>query len=199
MLKRVFDITFSALLIILLLPIFVLIAVSIILTSKGTVFFKQKRIGANKKEFYIYKFRTMYSHTPKNVPTHMLENPEKYITPVGRLLRKTSLDELPQLLNIIKGEMSFVGPRPALFNQYDLILLRDIYGINRVKPGITGWAQVNGRDTLDIPTKVEFDRYYVAYQSIWMDIKIIFLTIFNIVLGKGVVEGKQDNQLTMRN
>jgi O-antigen biosynthesis protein WbqP len=133
----------------------------------------------------------MYLETPKNVPTHLLESPEKYITPVGRFLRKTSLDELPQLFNIIRGQMSFVGPRPALFNQYDLISLRDQYGVNTIRPGVTGWAQINGRDELEIPEKVKFDSHYLKNQSIIFDIKIIYRTFFKAVTGSGVVEGKQ--------
>ena len=133
----------------------------------------------------------MYLETPKNMPTHLLENPDKYITPVGKLLRKTSLDELPQLINIIKGEMSFVGPRPALYNQYDLISLRDEQGVNYFRPGVTGWAQINGRDELEIPEKVKFDSYYVKNKSLWLDTKIIFITFYKAVFGYGVVEGKR--------
>lgn len=189
--KRFFDLVFSFILLILLLPLFIVIMVLIKCTSKGQVIFTQKRIGADKKEFNIYKFRTMYTDAPKDTPTHLLENPEKYITPVGKILRKTSLDELPQLLNIIKGDMSFVGPRPALYSQYDLIELRDKYGVNKLKPGITGWAQVNGRDELEIPVKVQYDRYYFENRSLWLDLKIIVMTAYNVILGKGVVEGKQ--------
>ncbi|MCR4436302.1 MAG: sugar transferase [Clostridiales bacterium] len=189
--KRLFDLIFSIIMTVILLPVFILIALVIKLSSKGPVIFKQRRIGKDKKEFFIYKFRTMYLETPQNVPTHLLENPDHYITPIGRFLRKTSLDELPQLFNILKGEMSFVGPRPALYNQYDLISLRDGCGVNRVRPGITGWAQVNGRDELEIPVKVEFDRFYVEHYSLWLDAKIIFMTFLNVILAKGVVEGKQ--------
>ncbi|MDF2881132.1 MAG: gumD [Clostridiaceae bacterium] len=190
-LKRIFDIMFSSLLIVLLIPVFLVLSILVKVTSRGPVLFKQRRIGKEKTEFYIYKFRTMYLETPKNMPTHLLKNPDKYITPVGKLLRKTSLDELPQLINIIKGEMSFVGPRPALFNQYDLISLRDEQGVNYFRPGVTGWAQINGRDELEIPEKVKFDSYYIKNQSLWFDIKIIFITFYKALFGYGVVEGKR--------
>lgn len=137
----------------------------------------------------------MYLETPKNVPTHLLENPDKYITPVGKILRKTSLDELPQLINILKGEMSFVGPRPALYNQYDLIALREAEGVNNIRPGVTGWAQINGRDELEISEKVKYDSYYVKNQSILFDIKIVFITLYKALFGYGVVEGKQQKQM----
>jgi O-antigen biosynthesis protein WbqP len=136
----------------------------------------------------------MYTDTPKDVPTHLLESPDRFITPVGKFLRKTSLDELPQLFNILRGDMSFVGPRPALYNQYDLISLRDKVGVNKVMPGITGWAQVNGRDELSIPVKVQYDKFYAENMSLRLDIKIVFMTVFNAVLGKGVVEGKQKSK-----
>lgn len=189
--KRIFDAVFSFLLIIALIPVFLVLSIVIKATSKGTVLFKQRRIGKDKQEFHIYKYRTMYLETPKNVPTHLLESPEMYITPVGRILRKTSLDELPQLFNIIKGQMSFVGPRPALYNQFDLISLRDQYGVNAIRPGVTGWAQINGRDELGIPEKVEFDSYYLKNRSIIFDLKIIFRTFFKAITGSGIVEGKQ--------
>lgn len=189
--KRFCDFVFSFILILVLIPVFLLIGIIIKTTSRGPVLFKQRRIGKAKKEFYIYKYRTMYLETPKNMPTHLLENPEKYITPVGKILRKTSLDELPQLFNILKGEMSFVGPRPALYNQYDLISLRDEYHVNEVRPGVTGWAQINGRDELEIPEKVKFDSDYIKLQSLWFDIKIIFITFYKALFGYGVVEGKK--------
>lgn len=189
--KRLFDILFSLLLLILLIPVFIVLSIVVKATSRGPVLFKQRRIGKDKAEFYIFKFRTMYLETPKNMPTHLLENPDRYITPVGKLLRKTSLDELPQLINIIKGEMSFVGPRPALYNQYDLISLRDEHGVNCYRPGVTGWAQINGRDELEISEKVDFDSYYVKNRSLWFDIKIIFITFFKAFFGYGVVEGKK--------
>ena len=178
-----------------LIPVFLLLSIVVKVTSRGPVFFKQRRTGKDKTEFYIFKFRTMYLETPKNMPTHLLENPDKYITPVGKFLRKTSLDELPQLINIIKGEMSFVGPRPALYNQYDLIALREAEGVNGIRPGVTGWAQVNGRDELEIPEKVKFDSYYVKNQTIRFDIKIVFITLYKALFGYGVVEGKQQKQL----
>ena len=189
--KRTLDLLLSIILTILLSPVLALLAIIIKASSKGPVLFVQRRVGKDKEEFYIYKFRTMYLETPKNMPTHLLENPEKYITPVGKFLRKTSLDELPQLVNIIKGEMSFVGPRPALFNQYDLIELRDKAGVNSIRPGVTGWAQINGRDELEIPEKVEFDSYYVDNESIFLDIKIMFITFYKALFGHGVVEGKR--------
>ncbi len=189
--KRIFDIVFSFLLIVLLIPVFLVLSIVVKANSRGPVLFKQRRIGKDKTEFYIYKFRTMYLETPKNMPTHLLQNPDRYITPVGKFLRKTSLDELPQLINIIKGEMSFVGPRPALYNQYDLISLRDEQGVNSFRPGVTGWAQINGRDELEIPEKVKFDTYYIKKQSIWLDIKIVLITFYKALFGYGVVEGKK--------
>jgi len=191
MLKRIVDLFFSILLFVILLPLIIFIIILIKFTSRGPIIFKQRRIGYNKKEFNIYKFRTMYTDTPNNIPTHLLENPQKVITPIGKILRKTSLDELPQLFNIIKGEMSFIGPRPELYNQYDLISLRDKYVVHKVRPGITGWAQVNGRDELDIPVKVKLDYFYVEHRCLWLDIKIMFMTFSSVVFGKGVVEGKQ--------
>ncbi|HOV25898.1 MAG TPA: sugar transferase [Pseudobacteroides sp.] len=189
--KRIFDLLFSIVAIVLLSPILLVLALIVKITSKGPVIFSQRRIGKDKKEFNIYKFRSMYVDTPKDVPTHLLDKPDAFITPVGKFLRKTSLDELPQLFNILKGEMSFVGPRPALYNQYDLIELRDQAGVNSVRPGITGWAQINGRDELPIPVKVEYDRYYVEKMSFLFDVKIILKTFISVLLSKGVVEGKQ--------
>ena len=169
-LKRFFDIVLSLVAIIVFSWLLIIIAVAIVVEDKGNILFKQKRIGKNKKEFYIYKFRTMKVSTPKDVPTHLLDNPESYITKIGGFLRKTSLDELPQLFNILKGDMSIVGPRPALWNQFDLIALRDENGSNSVRPGLTGWAQVNGRDELPIDVKAGFDggihkedEYYIRY------------------------------------
>ncbi len=141
----------------------------------------------------------MYAETPKNVPTHLLKDPERFITPIGKLLRKTSLDELPQLFNILKGDMSFIGPRPALYNQEDLIALREEFGVNRIKPGISGWAQVNGRDELEIPEKVEYDRYYLEHMSIRLDLKILFMTFYNVLFSKGVVEGGKGNSIQSQN
>lgn len=188
--KRILDLLFSCILFIVLLPLLLAITIIIKFTSKGHVIFTQKRIGVNGKIFNIYKFRTMYIDAPNETPTHLLEEPDKYITPIGKILRKTSLDELPQLINIIKGEMSFVGPRPALYNQYDLIELREQYGVNKLRPGITGWAQVNGRDELEISTKVQYDKYYAENRTLWLDLKIVFLTVYSVILSKGVVEGK---------
>ncbi len=192
--KRGLDAFFSFVLIVLSSPVLLAIVLTIKLTSKGPIIFKQCRIGKDKREFNIYKFRSMYIDTPKDIPTHLLESPERFITPIGRFLRKTSLDELPQLFNILKGDMSFVGPRPALYNQYDLIALRDQADVNKAMPGITGWAQVNGRDELPIPVKVQYDKFYVENRSFRLDIKIIFMTFYNGVRGKGVVEGKQEEQ-----
>lgn len=190
--KRLFDLLLGVIALIIAIPFILVIALLVKSTSKGPVFFKQRRVGLGRKEFHILKFRTMYAETPSNVPTHLLENPNAFITPVGRILRKTSLDELPQLFNILKGDMSLVGPRPALYNQDDLILLREHYKVHRMRPGLTGWAQVNGRDELAIPLKVEYDRYYVENWSLWLDLKILFLTVFSVAKHKGVVEGRQE-------
>lgn len=187
--KRGLDIIFSALGLILLSPVFIILVVSIKLDSKGPVFFKQKRVGLHKKLFPILKFRTMRIDTPKDCPTHLLKNPDQYITKTGAFLRKTSLDELPQIFNILKGDMSIVGPRPALWNQEDLIAERDKYGANDVVPGLTGWAQINGRDELPIPVKAKLDGFYVEHLSFWLDIKIIVMTFFSVLRHEGVVEG----------
>ncbi len=191
--KRFFDIFLSLLTIIVFSWLYLLIAIIIKMTSKGPVFFKQKRVGKNKKIFNILKFRTMRIDAPSNVPTHLLDNPEIYITKFGRFLRKTSLDELPQVFNIFVGQMSIVGPRPALWNQEDLIIERDKYGANRIRPGLSGWAQCHGRDTLPIEKKAELDGYYVKKFNIWMDIKIIFLTAIKAFVGKDEKEGKQSD------
>jgi len=167
----------------------VVIAVTIRIESKGPIFFRQKRIGKNKREFYILKFRTMKINTPGNTPTHMLSNPEMYITKIGKFLRKTSLDELPQVFNVLKSEMSFIGPRPALWNQYDLIKERDTTGANGIKPGITGWAQVNGRDEIPIEVIALYDGEYAHKISLWLDIKIIFKTFSQVSKAQGIVEG----------
>lgn len=156
--KRILDIVISGLGLIILSPLFLLLILAIKLDSKGPVFFKQKRVGIHKKYFNILKFRTMRIDTPGNVPTHMLVNPEQYITRTGKFLRKTSLDELPQIINILKGDMSIIGPRPALWNQYDLIAERDKYKVNNILPGLTGWAQINGRDELEIPVESKIGR-----------------------------------------
>lgn len=187
--KRIIDFTISLLAMIILWPVFLLIAVLIKLDSKGPVLFKQKRVGKNKKHFYILKFRTMRTDTPKDMPTHMLKNPEVFITRVGKFLRKTSLDELPQIINILKGEMSIIGPRPALWNQYDLIEERDKYGANDIYPGLTGWAQINGRDELPIDIKAKYDGEYVERMSLGFDVKCFFGTIISVIKSDGVVEG----------
>jgi O-antigen biosynthesis protein WbqP len=187
--KRIMDFILALISIIILSPIFLIISLIIKLTSEGPVFFRQKRIGKSKKEFYILKFRTMRTDTPKDMPTHLLDNPDAYITKIGKILRKTSLDELPQLINILKGEMSFIGPRPALWNQYDLIAERDKYGANDVYPGLTGWAQINGRDELPITVKAKLDGEYVKNISFFFDIKIFYLTIVSVLKSEGVKEG----------
>jgi len=192
--KYLFDFLSSSIAIILLFFIFIVpISLLIKITSKGPIFFKQKRIGQNKKTFYIYKFRTMRVDTPTDVPTHKLNNPNQWITPIGKFLRKTSLDEIPQLFNVFKGEMSIIGPRPALWNQDDLIAERDKYHVNELRPGISGWAQINGRDTLPIPIKAKFDGEYVIKQSFWFDIYIILRTVLRIFHDNSVVEGGNDN------
>ena len=187
--KRVLDFILALLLLIILSPIFAIIAGGIKLTSEGPVFFKQKRIGKGKSTFYIYKFRTMRIDAPKDTPTHLLDKPDAYITRIGKILRKTSLDELPQLINILKGEMSFIGPRPALWNQYDLIAERDKYGANDVVPGLTGWAQINGRDELPIEVKARLDGEYVQRMCFLFDVKCFFGTIISVLKKDGVVEG----------
>ena len=187
--KNVLDFIFALLLTILLSPILVLITLLIKLDSKGPVLFKQKRIGKNNVEFEIYKFRSMGIEAPRDLPTHVFSNAESYITGVGMFLRKSSLDELPQLLNILKGQMSFIGPRPALWNQYDLIEARKPMGVDKIKPGITGWAQVNGRDELPISEKSRLDGVYVENISLFLDIKILFLTIIHVITRKGISEG----------
>lgn len=187
--KRIIDFILSLIALIVFSPIFLIIAIWIKMDSKGDVFFKQQRVGKNKKLFQIYKFRTMMSETPDDMPTHMLENPDAFITKSGRFLRKTSLDELPQLINILKGEMAVIGPRPALWNQDDLIAERDIYGANDVLPGLSGWAQINGRDELPIPIKARLDGQYVEQLGPWMDIKCFVGTIVSVIRSEGVVEG----------
>ena len=187
--KRLIDIIVSLLGLIILSPIFLILIIAIKLDSKGPVFFKQKRIGIHKSHFEIWKFRTMGINTPKNIPTHLLVNPEQHITRVGKFLRKTSLDELPQIFNIIFGSMAIIGPRPALWNQYDLIKERDKYGVNDIRPGLTGWAQINGRDELPIKVKAKLDGEYVKEMSFIMDVKCFFGTILSVLKSDGVVEG----------
>lgn len=174
---------------ILLSPVLLATAIAVKADSTGPVFFVQKRIGKGKKHFNMYKFRTMRTDTPHDMPTHLLKDPDAYITKVGKLLRKSSLDELPQLFNIIKGDMSIVGPRPALWNQDDLIAERDKYKANDIRPGLTGWAQVNGRDELEIDVKAKYDGEYVDKISLAFDIKCIFNTALQVIKHEGVVEG----------
>lgn len=187
--KRAIDVILSGGAIVILSPILAGIAIAIKLDSKGPVLFKQKRVGKNKELFQILKFRSMYIDTPKDLPTHMLDNPDAFITKTGKLLRKTSLDELPQIFNIFIGQMSIIGPRPALWNQDDLIEERDKYGANDVTPGLTGWAQINGRDELEIPLKAKFDGEYVEKMGLWMDMKCFLGTIGSVLSSDGVVEG----------
>lgn len=189
--KRLGDIFCALLAIIVFSPLYLLIAILIKCTSKGPVFFRQKRVGKNKKLFNILKFRTMYTETPHDMPTHLLENPDAYITKIGKFLRKTSLDEIPQAFNILAGQMSVVGPRPALWNQDDLVEEREKYHANDIRPGLSGWAQCNGRDTLPIPEKAKLDGEYVKRFNIWFDIGIIFKTAFQAFRGKDEVEGAE--------
>lgn len=189
--KRCFDFISSLIAIIIFGPILLLLAVIIKCTSPGPILFKQRRMGLDNQEFMIYKFRTMRIDTP-NVATHLLENPEQYITSIGKFMRKTSLDELPQLFNILKGEMSVVGPRPALYNQYDLIEMRTKVNVHTVRPGLTGLAQVSGRDELELDKKVYFDQQYLEKQSIFYDLRLIFLTIIKVFKSEGVVEGSSN-------
>lgn len=188
-LKRLIDILLSAIGLIILSPIFIVLVICIKLDSKGPILFKQRRISVCKSEFFILKFRTMQIDTPKDTPTHLLENPEQYITRMGKFLRKSSLDELPQIWNIFIGHMSIIGPRPALWNQYDLIAERDKYGANNIRPGLTGWAQINGRDELSIGVKAKLDGEYVERMSFWMDVRCFFRTIVSVLRSDGVVEG----------
>lgn len=191
-LKRLLDIVLSICGIIVLSPVFLIIAVAIVIDDPGPVFFKQKRVGKNKKLFKILKFRSMKMSTPHDTPTHLLKNPEQYITKVGKFLRKTSLDELPQIFNIFLGQMSIIGPRPALWNQYDLIAERDKYGANDVPVGLTGWAQINGRDELEIADKARFDGEYVKSlekQGFRMDWLCFWMTVGNVLKHRGVIEG----------
>lgn len=187
--KRVIDMVISFVGLVILSPIFLVLIIAIKTDSKGPILFKQKRVGIHKSHFLIYKFRTMRIDTPKDVPTHLLENPEQYITKVGKFLRKTSLDELPQIVNILKGDMAIVGPRPALWNQYDLIAERDKYGANDILPGLTGWAQINGRDELEIEEKARLDGEYVEKMGFFFDIKCMVKTFTSVLKHDGVVEG----------
>ena len=177
--------------ILILSPLFAAITLAIKLEDgwKAPVFFSQKRVGLQKSHFMLYKYRSMKLDTPHDVPTHLLENPEQYITKVGKFLRRSSLDELPQLLNILKGEISVCGPRPALWNQFDLIEERDKYHVHDIKPGLTGWAQINGRDELEIPVKAKLDGYYRSHIGLKMDMKCFFGTFKSVMKSEGVVEG----------
>lgn len=188
--KRLFDIAASLLAIIVFSPLFILISILIKCSSKGPILFKQRRVGKGKKEFMIFKFRTMKIDAPANVPTHLLENPDAYMTKIGKFLRKTSLDEIPQAFNILAGQMSVIGPRPALWNQTDLISERDKYHANDIVPGLSGYAQCHGRDTLPIPDKAKLDGYYVEKFGLFFDIGILLKTVFQAFVGKDEVEGK---------
>lgn len=191
--KRCLDFLFSLLGLVVLSPIFLILILAIKLDSPGPVLFCQKRVGIHKSHFQILKFRTMRIDTPKDMPTHMLKDPEQYITKVGKFLRKTSLDELPQIINILRGDMSVVGPRPALWNQFDLVEERDKYGANDVRPGLTGWAQINGRDELEILVKAKLDGVYVDKLGFAMDVRCFFGTFISVLRGDGVVEGGTGN------
>lgn len=190
--KRTIDIVLSIIGLIVLSPFIIILIILMKLDSKGPILFKQRRVGIHKTHFEILKFRTMKIDTPKNTPTHLLENPDQWITRVGKILRKTSLDELPQIINILKGEMSIIGPRPALWNQYDLIEERDKYGANDIQPGLTGLAQITGRDELPITEKAAIDGKYTKNISFTMDVKCFFGTITSVLKSDGVVEGKQE-------
>lgn len=189
--KRGIDIILSLCAIIILSPLFMCIAICTKLDDPGPVFFRQKRVTIHKQYFQILKFRTMKVSTPKDCPTHLLENPEQYITKIGHFLRKTSLDELPQIFNILVGEMSIVGPRPALWNQDDLIAERDKYAANDILPGLTGWAQINGRDELPIVLKAKLDGEYANNVGFIFDVRIFFGTVFKVLRQNGVKEGKR--------
>lgn len=188
-LKRILDFLLSLTGLIVLSPVFLILCIWIKIDSKGPILFKQKRVGKEKAYFNILKFRTMSIDTPKDTPTHLLENPEQYITKAGKFMRKTSLDELPQIINILAGQMSVIGPRPALWNQYDLIEERDKYHANDIRPGLTGWAQINGRDELEIEVKARLDGEYVKRLSFLFDMKCFFETITSVLRHDGVVEG----------
>lgn len=198
--KRLIDLFLATFGLIVLSPVFIVLMLMIKLDSPGPVLFKQKRVGINKTHFNIYKFRTMRTDTPKDTPTHLLADPDKYITKAGRLLRKASLDELPQIINILFGQMAIIGPRPALWNQYDLIEERDKYGANDIRPGLTGWAQINGRDELPIEVKAKYDGEYVRRMSFLFDLKCLVGTILVVIKRYGVVEGgvgkRSDTQTT---
>ena len=191
--KRFFDVFLSLAALLVLWPVFVIIAVSIKLDSPGPVLFRQKRVGKDKAHFYILKFRTMRTDTPKDIPTHLLGDPDIFVTKSGSFLRSTSLDELPQIFNILKGDMSIIGPRPALWNQYDLIAERDKYGANNILPGLTGWAQINGRDELPIDVKARLDGEYVKKMSFAFDLKCFIGTIVSVIKKEGIAQGSAEN------
>ena len=190
--KRLLDFVLSLIGIVVLIPVFIIIGILIKVDSRGPVIFKQKRYGKNKEPFYIYKFRTMASDAPQNVATKDLNDSKKYITKIGAFLRRTSLDELPQLFNILLGQMTIVGPRPVVLKEENLIIARDLYGANDIKPGITGWAQINGRDLLSIEEKAKLDGYYVENMGFKMDIKCFFKTVKYVLKGEGILEGGDD-------
>ena len=183
--KRIFDLIMALVLMLILAPLLLLVVLAIRLTSVGPVLFRTRRVGKNSRLFTMYKFRTMRVDTPQ-VATHLLKKPDQFLTPVGGFLRQTSLDELPQLINVLRGDMSLVGPRPALFNQDDLIALRTDRGVNELTPGITGWAQVNGRDELPIPEKVILDEWYLKNRSFWLDLKVVGMTVVKVLRKDGV-------------
>ena len=183
--KRIFDLLAALGLILTFAPLFLLVVLAVRLTSDGPVLFRTQRVGKGNKLFTMYKFRTMRIDTPQ-VATHLLKEPDQFLTPIGKLLRRTSLDELPQFINVLCGEMSLVGPRPALFNQEDLIALRTAGGVHQLTPGVTGWAQVNGRDELPIPEKVKLDEWYLKNRSFWLDLKIVGMTVFKVIRKEGV-------------
>ena len=186
LMKRIFDLLAALGLMMILAPLFLLVVLAVRLTAVGPVLFRTQRVGKGNKLFTMYKFRTMRIDTPQ-VATHLLKEPDQFLTPIGKLLRRTSLDELPQLINVLRGEMSLVGPRPALFNQDDLIALRTAGGVHQLTPGVTGWAQVNGRDELPIPEKVNLDEWYMRNRSFWLDLKILGMTVFKVMRKEGVV------------
>ena len=183
--KRIFDLTMALVLMLILAPLLLLVVLAIRLTSVGPVLFRTRRVGKNSRLFTMYKFSSMKADTPQ-VATHLLKKPDQFLTPVGGILRRTSLDELPQLINVLRGDMSLVGPRPALFNQDDLISLRTARGVNELTPGITGWAQVNGRDSLPIAEKVKLDEWYLKNRSFWLDLKVVGMTVVKVLRKDGV-------------
>lgn len=197
--KPILDVTLSFLALIVFSWLFLIIIIAIEIDDPGPVFFSQKRVGIHKGYFKLYKFRSMKMSTPHDTPTHLLENPEQYITRVGRFIRKYSLDEIPQIVNILKQDMSIIGPRPALWNQYDLIEARDTYGANDVKPGLSGWAQINGRDELEIAEKARLDGEYVQRMSFAFDCRCFFGTAISALRGDGVVEGGTNEVHRMEN